>query len=385
MPLQNMLDNVKDRVDLVFKKSDEQEPSMEEPDRVNIMLAGKTGVGKSTLINAIFGEDIAATGIGEPVTQTINIYHKDNIPLRIYDVKGLELDAHVQKDIQSNLKKLIRASRKTEDKNDDIHLLWYCIASVGVRVEPLELEFIRDLAKQIDIVIVITKSFDGHETRELMAYLQSQKDAGGLPVKAIVPILAEDRTIDGAVVKEGFGLKELSELSYELLPDAQKRAFAGAQKVSAEVRKKAAAQVIALATAGAGAAGVIPIPIADALVLVPIQMMMLTGIANAYGLKFKEDDFTALVSAIAPLAMQAGGKAAVTSLLKLVPGVGVAAAAISGAVAAGFTAALGIAFQTALEQKVNELVLDQKFSDEFITIMMQIFHKKINEIDANKA
>ena len=33
---------------------------------VSIMLIGKTGVGKSTLINNLFRENIAETGIGKP-------------------------------------------------------------------------------------------------------------------------------------------------------------------------------------------------------------------------------------------------------------------------------------------------------------------------------
>ena len=33
----------------------------------NIMVAGKTGTGKSTLLNAIFGEEVATTGTGRPV------------------------------------------------------------------------------------------------------------------------------------------------------------------------------------------------------------------------------------------------------------------------------------------------------------------------------
>ena len=36
---------------------------------VNILVAGQTGVGKSTLINGVFGEGFAKTAIGEPVTQ----------------------------------------------------------------------------------------------------------------------------------------------------------------------------------------------------------------------------------------------------------------------------------------------------------------------------
>ena len=34
--------------------------------RINILVAGQTGVGKSTLINSIFGESFAATAAGRP-------------------------------------------------------------------------------------------------------------------------------------------------------------------------------------------------------------------------------------------------------------------------------------------------------------------------------
>ena len=36
---------------------------------LNIIVAGKTGVGKSTLINSVFREKLSETGMGKPVTQ----------------------------------------------------------------------------------------------------------------------------------------------------------------------------------------------------------------------------------------------------------------------------------------------------------------------------
>ena len=41
--------------------------------KVNVLIAGCTGVGKSTLINSVFQGRLAATGQGEPVTQTTRL------------------------------------------------------------------------------------------------------------------------------------------------------------------------------------------------------------------------------------------------------------------------------------------------------------------------
>src|SRR5690606_19569099 len=59
--------------------------------RFNLAVFGKTGVGKSTLINAVFGEDVAPTGIGEPVTMDGHLYVHRSGFLGLYDTRGLEI------------------------------------------------------------------------------------------------------------------------------------------------------------------------------------------------------------------------------------------------------------------------------------------------------
>lgn len=65
--------------------------ALRERGHVNILIAGSTGVGKSTLINAIFQGNLAVTGQGRPITPNTREIKKDGIPLSIFDSRGLEM------------------------------------------------------------------------------------------------------------------------------------------------------------------------------------------------------------------------------------------------------------------------------------------------------
>lgn len=85
----------------------------------NIMLIGKTGVGKSTLINSIFREELAKTGIGRPFTQHLKKITKEGVPINLYDSRGLELDKNVQEKVRNDIDKEIDRIHRNKDINSD--------------------------------------------------------------------------------------------------------------------------------------------------------------------------------------------------------------------------------------------------------------------------
>ena len=102
---------------------------------LNIIVAGKTGVGKSTLINSVFREKLAETGMGRPVTDHMRKLTKKDYPLSIYDTRGFELGKDAQKEVKQEVLNTIKEGLATKDVNKAIHCIWYCINTASNRIE----------------------------------------------------------------------------------------------------------------------------------------------------------------------------------------------------------------------------------------------------------
>lgn len=323
----------------LFKRKFEE--NVKEIGRFNIAIFGKTGVGKSTLLNAIFGRDEAATGIGRPVTQDNKLYKHDGGHLGVLDTRGVEIGKDTAA-IIADLGEYMQTMRGAP-LEDQIHVAWYCIRAGDKRFEDTEVEFItglRHLGLPVLIVLTQVPFKDGIYHPDALAIKnhidERSHEWHGPP--AFLTYAKEDPFL-------GFpehGLQQLLDATFHVAPEGVETALTVAQKIDMARKQAAAAKAIAVSAGAAASAAMVPVPFSDALALVPIQLLMMARIAIIYDVKF---DRAAAASVAATAAATAGGRALVGNLLMFIPGVGsVTGGMINATVASSFTVAMGRAW-----------------------------------------
>lgn len=318
--------------------------------RFNLAIFGKTGVGKSTLINAIFGDDVASTGIGEPVTKDSHLYLDRRARLGIVDTQGLEVGRDNKKLI-GDLRKMLKSMHKLPIA-ERVHLAWYCVRPLDRRFEESEAEFIRELDRLgLPVLLVFTqvpRNTEGHFHPDAVA-MARHIDSLDLPIVGHAHMTHAVR--DRFSGQPPHGLMDLLRATFRSTPEAVQGALASAQRIDQKAKVRFAQQAVAAAAASAAGAAAVPIPFADAAILVPIQLGMMARVAHVFNIPF---DRAAMLAVASTSAATMGGRAAVTGLLKLLPGAGtLVGGAIGASIASSFTVAMGYAWITVCERVVE--------------------------------
>ncbi|HAA2160573.1 TPA_asm: GTP-binding protein [Campylobacter jejuni] len=346
----------------MFEKIKKEE---QENNKLNVLILGKTGAGKSTLINTVFGEKVAKTGSGSPITANLNKYEKDG--LCIYDSKGLEIKDDKGID---NLKQFIE-DQKAKEPSDQIHLVWFCICEANRRIEPQEKELIKFLkSEKFCTILVITKA-------------QQDKDENGCSFKDIVKkeLELDDEKIervraiaiedDEGNVKKLLGIKELVNKTYCFLNEGQKNAFARKQQYDKDLKREAckekAQNKIKYYAGLSSTVALSPIPFSDFPLIATNQCAMIYHISMIYELNLssKDDALKILTALLATGVTGFAVKTLATGLMKFIPGVNFIGGAINATVAYNATKKIGEFYIDYLDEHFEDIQNGKKLDFEF--------------------
>lgn len=232
------------------REEDEIKKKVDELDKdqlptANILVAGITGTGKSTLVNAVFGDNLAETGTGKPVTSHMNEYSSPRIPICIWDTVGLELDSQKTKSSIDEIKKLIVNKSLSENQFDRIHAIWYCINSGSNRYQGAELDFIKSLYKlNVPFIIVLTQCIGAEEdVNAFEGKIREINASEGMDDIDIVQVIAKEYKTRMYTIP-AYGLKELVETTMDKLSDFIVKGFVAAQNVCKLQKREQCEEII---------------------------------------------------------------------------------------------------------------------------------------------
>lgn len=322
-----------DEEKLTQKFEEEYENVLKSVQKPGVLLVGQTGVGKSSLVNMIFGEELAKTGTGKPVTDSIKCFESEDTSVRIYDSMGYETKDDGDKRFVDEVIGLVKDSYQKE-----INIIWYCISTLSSRVTDYDLKTINAfLEANIPLAVLFTKAdkTDDETVAEMRKVIQQNN--ASLPVFETSIHLPDVNQIE-----------KLIDWSIEKLPQHLRFAFISQQKVNFEQKRKSVRLAIGEHVVGAGLVGAVPIPGADAPILVGNELALMARILYIYDMGGIGN---ALKSSVVGTILSTLGKSLAGNLLKLIPVVGQAVGAVINAgVAVAITWAFGGAVAIACEQ-----------------------------------
>ena len=195
----------------------------------NVVLIGQTGVGKSSLINYLYGKDVAKIGTGKPVTQGFDEYnfHIGNMPVSLFDSWGLELGRHVE--WMSKLELELNKRGVDKPPQEWFHSVFYCISAAGDRIQAYDKSVIQMLIEsRYKVAIILTKVDLVNQRKEDEFKREIEKCLNNLssPVP-IISVCSEERTdrYDNKIMR--FGKNEIEKSAYYNFWDAIKLRLPG--------------------------------------------------------------------------------------------------------------------------------------------------------------
>ena len=156
-------------------------------DSTNVLIIGKSGVGKSSLLNYMFGRELQKVGVGAPVTKMeikeFTYKYDEHFEMHIFDTWGLE--PSVQK--ADEWKKKIFDQIEVHDSmkiSDWFNTIIFCLNAKSARVEDFEIDIMEKLLGEKNHVTIA------------LTHCNSQSDPDGIVLRDSVKEELAKRGID---------------------------------------------------------------------------------------------------------------------------------------------------------------------------------------------
>lgn len=321
----------------------------------NVLVLGNSGVGKSTLINAVIGDDVAKTSFGtRGTTEELDIYESPDVPFRVIDSIGFEPSPIKSMRAVYAVRKWSRLSAKDGNENTRINVIWFCVDGTAAKLFP---ETIRNLSnavrmwKSVPIIAVITKSYSQPDrarnidmVREAFRGTRVERN-----LRAIVPVVAQTYIINETAFAAPEGITDLIDATMRAMPEGMQGGARDLMQFKLARKRMLAQGLIGVSVAAGATVGAVPIPIADSLVLSPLELAELNGLARLYEID-KHEDAKHFLDSIVQVGTASVVAHSAISAIKAIPGINIAASVLNAVVAASIIAALGEGAVVAFEQ-----------------------------------
>ena len=148
---------------------------------MTVLVLGRSGIGKSSLINALLKKEVAHTKVGFFCTLNNDVYRGENTFsfLNFIDTRGTQLDEISLDKIVKNAKEVINRmkseAKKNNDYNKNVQCIYYCIK--GVNFEESEKKAILELKnnkENIPLIVVFTQGIKKEEVNYMKNIVENE-------------------------------------------------------------------------------------------------------------------------------------------------------------------------------------------------------------------
>lgn len=176
----------------------------------NVLIVGKSGVGKSSLLNYVFGENVMATGSGKPVTGkgifTERLSISEDFIINLSDTWGLEANKSTEWE-----ELIVEELKKHDcDRIDQwFHTIFFCISAKASRVEEFEKKIIKMLVSTGNKVIIVLTHADVNNVDKAIEEINKELNKIGIVNENIIRVCSVGKKLLSGKTTKPFGKQEV--------------------------------------------------------------------------------------------------------------------------------------------------------------------------------